>query len=76
MMRLLLIFQLQLLPCDFCHLLGVKVPWRHPYCKSNFITSKILKEGKITLSDKFDAGFLIVLFIISLQAWLTKVKGL
>jgi len=28
------------------------------------------------LSDKFDTGFLIVLFIISLQAWLIKVKGL
>lgn len=75
-MRLRLIFQLQLLPCHFCHLLGVKVPWRHLYFKSSFITSKILKEGKITLSDKFDTGFLIVLFTISLQAWLIKVKGL
>lgn len=66
MMRLLLISQLLLLPCDFCHLLEVKVPRRHLCFKSCFIKSKILKEGEITLLDKFDTGFLIAFFIISL----------
>lgn len=46
------------------------------YFKSYFITSKILKEGKITLLDRLDTSFLIVCFIICLQAWLIEVKAL